>query len=291
MRFATIRTAGGTRAGRVDGEEIRQLPFRDVGELLASGPDWSRAATLDGPPIPLADADLAPLVPMPEKIFCVGLNYADHGAEAGLELPQYPTLFAKYARSLIGPDDDLALPSVSDAVDWEVELGVVIGSPVRNATEAEALEGIAGYTIVNDISMRDWQLRTSQYLSGKTFENSTPVGPCLVTPDEVDHARSLRLQLSVDGKLMQETTTDHLVFSPAQIVSYISSIITLVPGDLIATGTTSGVGHLQTPPRYLSPGDVIECSIEGIGSQTTHCVAQRTTKEGSKEGSQSPAVP
>jgi acylpyruvate hydrolase len=274
VRFTTIRTLDGHQAARVDGEEVVPLPFKDIGELIATGPDWAqRATSIDGQRLALAEVELAPLTPNPEKVFCVGLNYADHAEEANLDLPEYPTLFAKYARSLLGPDDDLVLPTVSDSVDWEIELGVVIGSPVRHASEAEALEAVAGYTIVNDISMRDFQLHTSQYLAGKAFESSTPVGPFLVTPDEVDHARALSMRLLVDDEMMQESSTDRLVFSVAQIIAYVSSIITLVPGDLIATGTPSGVGALRTPPRYLGAGSVVRCFIEGLGSQTTRCVA------------------
>jgi acylpyruvate hydrolase len=278
MRFTTIRTQAGTQAARVDGDEVTLLPFEDVGELLASGPHWVEQGGADGARIPLADADFATLVPNPEKIVCVGLNYADHAAEANLEVPGYPTLFAKYARSLLGANDDLVLPTVSDCVDWEVELGVVIGSTVRHASEDEALAAVAGYTIVNDISMRDWQLHTSQYLAGKTFESSTPVGPFLVTRDEVDHARALPVRLTVDGEVMQDSSTDQLIFSVEKIISYLSSIITLVPGDLIATGTPSGVGHLRTPRRYLTDGSVVECSIEGLGSQATRCVAADVAK-------------
>jgi len=280
MRFTTIRTHAGTQAARVDGDELIRLPFEDVGELLASGSDWLQQGSADGPRASLADADFAPLVPNPEKIVCVGLNYADHAAEADLEVPGYPTLFAKYARSLLGANDELVLPTVSDCVDWEVELGVVIGSPVRHASEDDALAAVAGYTIVNDISMRDWQLHTSQYLAGKTFESSTPVGPFLVTPDEVDHARTLAVRLTVDGDVMQESSTDQLIFSVAKIIAYLSSIITLVPGDLIATGTPSGVGHLRTPRKYLTDGSVVECSIVGLGSQTTRCVASDLAKGG-----------
>lgn len=281
MRFATIRTPDGHRAARIDADDITLLPFQDVGELVASGSDWAERASGDGPGLALSAVDFAPLTPNPEKIVCVGLNYADHAAEADLELPAYPTIFAKYGRSLLGPNDDLVLPTVSDSVDWEVELGVVIGSPVRHASEEEALAAVAGYTIVNDVSMRDWQLRTSQYLAGKTFERSTPVGPFLVTPDEVDHARDLSMRLAVDGEVMQSSSTAQLVHSVEKIISYLSSIITLVPGDLIATGTPSGVGALRTPPRYLSAGSVVECSIEGLGAQTTRCVAHEPAREGS----------
>lgn len=272
MRLTTLRTADGPRAARVDGDVLTKLPFEDLGELLATGPDWPTRAAADGPRLDLEGADLAPLTPAPEKIVCVGLNYADHAAEAGADVPEYPTLFAKYSRSLLGPCEDLVLPAVSTAVDWELELGVVIGTSIRGADSEEALAAVAGYTIVDDISMRDWQTRTSEYLAGKTFERSTPVGPFLVTPDEVDHARALRMRLTVDGEVMQESCTDQLLFSVAEVISYISQFITLVPGDLIATGTPSGVGAVREPPRFLRAGEVVECEIDGLGSQRTRCV-------------------
>ncbi|MBS1679111.1 MAG: fumarylacetoacetate hydrolase family protein [Actinobacteria bacterium] len=279
MRFTTIRTTDGTRAARVEGEELVLLPQADVGALLASGEGWRDAAGDER--VALAGADFAPLVPRPEKIFCVGLNYADHAAEANLPVLDHPTLFAMFHRALIGPGDELVLPDpeVTDWVDWELELGVVVGSPIRHASPEEALAGVAGYTIVDDISMRDWQTRTSQYLAGKTFEASTPVGPFLVTPDEIDPTAGLAMKLTVNGETMQESSTDQLVFGVAELLSYISEIITLVPGDLIATGTMAGVGHVRTPPVYLADGDVIECSIEGIGSQTTRCVAAATREK------------
>ncbi|WTD39676.1 fumarylacetoacetate hydrolase family protein (plasmid) [Streptomyces sp. NBC_01643] len=274
MRVTTIRTAWGTAAGRVEGNKIVQLPFADVGELLSSGSDWrERAEATDGIAVPVDEADFAPLVPRPEKIICVGANFRDHVAEVGLTLPEQPALFAKYSRSLIGPYDKIVLPPESNAVDWEVELGVVIGKTIRRVNEGEALAAVAGYTIVNDISMRDWQLRTSQFLQGKTFEASTPVGPYLVTPDEVDHARALELSCSVDGEVMQQSVTSELVFSVAKIVSYISSIITLVPGDLIATGTPAGVGAARRPPVYLTSGKSLETRIGGLGEQRNLCVA------------------
>jgi acylpyruvate hydrolase len=216
---------------------------------------------------------LAPPTPRPEKIFCIGLNYRDHAEEAGLDIPKHPPAFAKFWRALIGATSDIILPENSDKVDWEVELGVIIGRPVRHATESEALDAIAGYTIVNDISMRDWQRRTTQFLQGKTFESATPVGPYLVTPDEVDHARQLRLTCSVDGVLMQDGSTDEQIFSPVELVQYLSQIITLMPGDLIATGTPAGVGAARRPPAFLESGMVVSCAIEGLGKQTNRCVA------------------
>lgn len=276
MRLTTIRRAEGTAAGRVDGDQITVLPYADLGAFLAE-PDWrDRAEAATGDTLPLATAEFAPLVPRPEKVICVGINYRDHIAEVGAEVPDHPTLFAKYARSLIGPYDDLVLPRNSQAVDWEAELGVVIGRAVRHADEEDALAAVAGYTIINDVSMRDWQLRTSQFLQGKTFEASTPVGPYLVTPDEVGHAQALGITCLVDGDVTQRSVTSELVFSVAQIISYVSSFITLVPGDLIATGTPGGVGAMRKPPRFLAPGQTLTTRIDGLGEQSNPCVAPVT---------------
>jgi acylpyruvate hydrolase len=275
MRVTTVRTAAGNRAARLEDDSLVILPFSDVGELLATGDDWrERASAQNGPVIPLEGANLAPLIPRPEKIFCVGLNYRDHAAEANLEVPDHPMLFAKYARSLVGPNDDLELPKVSTKVDWELELAVVIGTAVRYVDESQAAEAVAGYTIANDISMRDWQMHTSQFLPGKTFEASTPIGPYLTTPDEVDHASALAMRLSVDGETMQSSSTDQLIFSVPELIAYISCVITLVPGDVILTGTSGGVGHKRTPPQYLRPGSVIEASIDGLGVQLNRCVPE-----------------
>ena len=264
MNLATIRTSAGTRAVRIDDGQVIGLDAAEVGELLAE-PDWRSFALQHGPSSELTDAlDFAPPVLAPEKIICVGLNYRQHITEMGREIPQYPTLFAKFSRALIGAYDDIVLPTTSQAVDWEAELGIVIGAPVRNAGVTEAAEAIAGYTVVNDITMRDWQYRSPEWLQGKTFESSTPVGPWLVTADEVGDP-ALELSCRVDGELMQSANTGDLVFGPAELVSYISGFITLVPGDLIATGTPGGVGHAQSPPRYLKPGNVLETSVAGIG--------------------------
>jgi acylpyruvate hydrolase len=213
-------------------------------------------------------------VPAPEKIICVGLNDGSHAEETGLGVPEYPTLFAKYARALIGPRDDILLPRNSSRVDWEAELAVVIGRVSRHLEEAEAGEAIAGYTVANDVSMRDWQVRTRQWLQGKTFETSTPVGPALVTLDELDDPDAVRVTCEVNGELMQETSTTDLVFSPAALVAYVSSIITLVPGDLILTGTPSGIGARMEPPRFLAPGDVVRTAIAGVGEIVNSCVAE-----------------
>ena len=273
MRFSTIRTDDGTTAARLDGDVLIPLDAADVGEMLArGGPGQPRTGASA---VPVAEADFAPVVTQPGKIICVGLNYRAHILETGRELPEYPTLFAKFADTLLGPRDELVLPSVSERVDWEVELGVVIGSPVYRATPEEALAAIAGYTVINDVSMRDWQRRTLQWLQGKMFEHSTPAGPYLVTPDEVGHAADLEVRCEVDGAVMQQSRTSDLLFSPAEIVAYASQAITLKPGDLIATGTPGGVGNARKPPVYLQPGQVLRTWIEGLGECVNLCVAEK----------------
>jgi len=275
MRFATIRTGAGTTAARLDSGTLIPLDASDVGALLATGDPASVPARAGAAAVPVADADFAPVVINPSKVICVGLNYRTHIAETGRELPEYPTLFAKFAETLMGPNDDLVLPAVSEKVDWEVELAVVVGTPVHRAGKDEALAAIAGYAASNDVSMRDWQRRTLQWQAGKMFQHSTPVGPYLVTPDEVDHAADLEIRCEVDGAVMQHARTSDLLFTPADIVAYASQVITLRPGDLLLTGTTGGVGDARKPPVYLQPGQVLRSYVEGLGECVNHCVAEK----------------
>jgi acylpyruvate hydrolase len=209
----------------------------------------------------------------PAHIFCIGLNYKGHIQETGKPTPEYPTVFAKFASSLTGPGSEVEIPENSSEVDWEVELGIVIGKSAKNVSTAQAMSHIAGYTVINDISMRDWQSRTNQWFQGKNFEASTPVGPSLVTPDEIDNARDLRIWCSVDGETMQDGRTSDLLFGPAELVSYISQFTTLLPGDLVASGTPSGVGMAQVPKRFLRAGEVLVSEIEGIGRLTNRFVS------------------
>jgi acylpyruvate hydrolase len=274
MRLATIRTAGGTRAARLEGEELVLLRAEDVGALLAD-PDRDRAANDEtGESLPLGGAQFATLVSRPTKTLWVGLNYRDHLVETGTPLPTYPTLFSKFTEALIGANDDIVLPSVSDEVDWEVELCVVIGRAARHVSPSEALSVIAGYTIANDISVRDYQLRTHNSTQGKTFEHTTPVGPFLVTGDEVDDALDLEVGCEVDGELVQQDRTSELVFGSCELVSYCSDIVTLKPGDLISTGTPGGVGFTRRPPRFLKPGQVVRTYIEGLGECRNACTKE-----------------
>jgi len=263
MRLGTIRTASGTSAVRIDGDLAIEIGASDVGALLAAG-DWrAQAGAADGPQHRIADLSYAPVVPRPGKIICVGLNYRSHIIEMGRDLPEYPTLFAKYPEALIGAFDPLTLPAESDQVDWEAEMAVVVGRRVRHAGAAAASEAIAGYSIINDVTMRDWQYRTPEWLQGKTFEATTPFGPHLVTPDEI--APDAKISCLIDGEVVQDSTIADLLFGPVDLVCYISTILPLDPGDVIATGTMGGVGHARTPPRYLQSGETLVARIEGIG--------------------------
>jgi acylpyruvate hydrolase len=277
MRLATIRTPDGTRAVRVEDDDAVEIGAHlDLGALLGR-PDWrTEAATADGPRHDLARLAYAPPVPSPEKIVCVGLNYRNHILEMGRELPEHPTLFAKFARAQVGAYDPVELPAGSDAVDWEAELGVYIGAEVRHATPEQARAAIAGYTVVNDVTGRDFQYRSPQWLQGKTFEASTPVGPWLVVAGPDDTPPSAELTCTVDGELVQKADTGDLVFDPAALVAYISQIVTLTPGDLIATGTPGGVGHARKPPRYLTEGSELVTRIEGIGECRNTLVSSAT---------------
>jgi acylpyruvate hydrolase len=277
MRLATIRIQGGTRAARIDGDTATVLAAEDVGALLAT-PGWvGTAATATSATLPTADLDYAPLIPHPDKIMCIGLNYRSHIAEMrGGDPPAYPTVFAKYRSSLIGAHDDIVLPPESSAVDWEAELAVIIGAPIRRVDREGATAAIAGYSVLNDVSMRDWQNRTMQFLQGKTFESSTPLGPWLVTPDEPGAVPgpAQSIGCSVDGEVMQDSTTADLLFDVPHQVSSQSTVMTLLPGDVIATGTPSGVGAGRKPPRFLADGQVVVTTISGVGELRNRCRAE-----------------
>ncbi len=278
MKLATIRTDAGTRAARVDDDGYVALDAPDVGALLARGEGGLAAvATARGTRHPLDDTSLAPVVPRPGKILCQGLNYRNHILEMAHELPDYPTLFAKVTDALIGARDDIWLPSASRQVDWEAELTFVIGRPVRHASAAEAAAAIAGFTVGNDVSMRDWQNRSLEWLQGKTWEHASPVGPWLVTPDEAGGVEpDLEIRCEVDGVVRQDSRTSELVFSAVDLVAYASEIVTLHPGDVIFTGTPGGVGHAMRPPVYLEHGQVVRTSIERVGELVNRCVAEPT---------------
>ncbi|MFF7335602.1 fumarylacetoacetate hydrolase family protein [Streptomyces sp. NPDC090306] len=273
MKLATLRTADGTRAVRLDGDLLVDLGHTDLGELFAED-DWrAKAAAASGTTWPVGAADFAPVVPNPSKVVCVGHNYTNHIKEMGRELPTHPTLFPKFAETLLGANDDIVKPAETDALDWEVELAVVIGERVRRADEEQAAGAIAGFTVMNDISARDWQFRTVEWTQGKIWEATTPVGPYVVTPDEVGGVRpGLEVRTVVDGEVVQRDDTGTLLFDPVFLVQYISTVITLNPGDIIATGTPAGVGNARDPKVFLVPGQTVVTEITGLGACTNKVV-------------------
>jgi acylpyruvate hydrolase len=269
VQLTTIRLDGTTRAARVEGDDLVLLDVPDVGAVLRGEADPGGGTAQ----LPAADAEYAPLVTHPGKIICVGVNYRDHISEMGREVPPAPTYFAKYREALIGAHDDIALPApdVSTSVDWEAELAIVIGSTVRHADPGEAMAAIAGFTVLNDVSVRDYQRRTTQFLAGKTFEGTTPLGPRLVTTEEVGDGSGLAITATVDGVVKQSSNTSELVFNAVDIVVDLSTILTLSPGDVIATGTPGGVGAARTPPEWLGEGSVLHTEITGLGACTNRC--------------------
>lgn len=263
IQYKTQRMA----AVAVDGG-FAPLNAQNLSELLDNEQwqDLARKALASGSAefIATADATILNPVPAPNKVICCGLNYSDHILEMGRELPEYPTLFAKFADTLTDPNAEITREN-SESVDWEAELAVVVGSTLRHASEDEALAAIAGYTVANDVSMRDWQRRTLQWFQGKAFDGTTPLGPYLVTPDEIDPVAGVEVICKVNGEEVQRGNTRTLVFSAAALLSYISSFTTLRAGDVVLTGTPGGVGMGMTPPRFLQSGDVLSTEVPGIG--------------------------
>lgn len=271
MDLATIRTAEGTTAAVRSGDRWLPLGAPDLSALLAD-PSWrttAEAALASSAPdagVAQTDAALALPLPAPAKVICCGLNYADHITEMGRDLPEHPTLFAKFADTLTGPTDEIAVPPAAQgALDWEAELAVVIGTELRGAGEDEARAGIAGYTLANDISVRDWQKRTLQWFQGKAWDATNPLGPVLVTADAVDPEDGIEITCEVNGIRRQTGNTKTLVFSAAALVAYISQFTVLRPGDVILTGTPGGVGMGMQPPQYLADGDTVVVEAEGLG--------------------------
>ena len=225
---------------------------------------------------PKVGADVRLGVPLtrPSKIVCVGLNYAQHAAESGMQIPKEPVLFFKATSAIIGPYDDVVIPKNSTKTDWEVELSIVIGKKASYVDEADALKHVAGYVLHNDLSEREFQLeRSGQWVKGKSCDTFAPLGPFIATPDEIPNPNNLNLWLKLNGEMMQNSSTTDFIFNVQQVISYISQFMTLLPGDIISTGTPFGVGLGLKPPKYLKPGDIMELGIEGLGSAKQHVKA------------------
>ena len=281
MRLATVRTGEGPRAcAEVNGRYVDLnaadpgLPasVREILAMGAEGIDRARAAVDQAGPDALAYAGatavlMAPVFD-PPKILCLGLNYRDHAEESGMAIPTEPILFGKYASSLIGSGETIELPPTSDQVDFEAELVIVIGRAGRDIPLGAAMDHVGGYAVGHDVSARDWQLHKpgKQWMAGKTFDTFAPVGPWVVTADEVPDPHALGIRLRLNGETMQDSSTSQLIFRVDAVIAHLSTIMTLQPGDLIFTGTPPGVGMARKPPVWLKDGDVVEVEIDGLGT-------------------------
>jgi 2-keto-4-pentenoate hydratase/2-oxohepta-3-ene-1,7-dioic acid hydratase in catechol pathway len=267
MRVISYGTAEGPRAGALREARVHGLgaPLRD---LLESGRlDDGTAASREGSP--LEQVELLPPIPDPQKIICIGLNYRSHAAEAGIEPPESPTFFAKFRNALVPAGAAVALPPTSRKVDYEAEVAFVIGRRTTAVAEADALDHVAGYTLFNDLSARDLQFSTPQWMPGKVFDGSAPCGPALVTPDEAGPHDSIEISLTLNGETMQQASTADLIFPVPALVAHLSHLMTLEPGDIVATGTPAGVGGARQPRVWLKPGDEIVISSPTLGELKT----------------------
>ncbi|GGI37770.1 hypothetical protein GCM10010988_15630 [Cnuibacter physcomitrellae] len=278
MRLISIARPGAVAAALVrDGDLV--LPLTGTGsstplsmnDLLDDWPHWSerlRTVQAEAPEDawrPIEEFEVLAPVPHPRSLLCIGLNYRDHATETGAAIPTLPVVFAKHSSTVVGSGAAIVLPESSAEVDYEAELAVVIGRRAFRVTPEEALEAVAGYTVMNDVSARDWQARTSQWMTAKSFPTFGPMGPALVTADELGDGRGLRIGLRVNGRTLQDSSTDEMIFGVAELVSHLSQFWAVEPGDVIATGTPAGVGFTRTPPVFLRDGDEVEAYVDGIG--------------------------
>ena len=274
MKLLRYGNAGQEKPGILDHQgNIRDLSAHvtDIAGDVLGDDQLAAIAAQDVGALPIVEGNprIGPCVAGVGKFLCIGLNYSDHAEEAGMEVPAEPVLFMKATSTICGPNDDVEIPRGSNATDWEVELGVVIGRETKYVSEDEALDHVAGYCVINDVSERDWQLRRAgQWVKGKSCDTFGPIGPWLVTRDEVPDPQALAMQLEVNGKRFQDGNTRTMVYGVAHVVSYLSQFMSLQPGDIISTGTPSGVGYAMDPPQFLKAGDEVTCRIEGIGTLT-----------------------
>jgi acylpyruvate hydrolase len=289
VRLATLITSSGPRlhvrvrdGGYVDiGEATGEAQYASFGSFVAAGPTAVEAARglQDRDGREYRPSEFGPAVPTPERILCLGLNYADHALEGGRAVPAWPDTFVRGHQTLLGPYADLVRPALTESFDYEGELGIVIGAGGRYIPASKAIDAIAGFTVLNDASARDWQRAGSQWTPGKNFDGSMPIGPEIVTPDEVD-VSDVALTTVLNGQVMQSARTSQMLVDVPSTVEFFSSFTTLRPGDVIATGTPGGVGFARNPPVWLQPGDVIEITIEGIGTIRNRVVAEDGDRSG-----------
>ena len=262
MRLVTFQVEVGStpQAGVISGNQVIGLG-KDMLSVIAAG----TLPAITGPAYDLAAVKLLAPIPRPPKFICVGMNYRDHAREAGVDIPSIPTIFSKFSNVVIGPGAPIVLPKNSTRPDYEAEFAFVIGPGGRHIPAARAMDHVFGYTIVNDVSARDHQTTTSQWLISKSFDTFAPMGPSIVTRDEIADPHALDLTLEIGGQILQHSNTRELVFGIPALIEYISSVVTLEPGDIVATGTPAGVGFARKPPRYLQPGDEVVIRIQDIG--------------------------
>lgn len=279
MKLVRYGAIGAEKPGLIDAEgKIRDLSdvVGDIAGATLSDAGLDLIRSVDPATLPEVDGDvrLGPCVGGVGKIVAIGLNYSDHAAESGMAVPPEPIMFMKATSCISGPNDPVIIPRGSEKTDWEVELAIVIGSRAKYVSEGDAMNHVAGFCVMNDVSERAFQIeRQGQWVKGKSADTFGPLGPWLVTRDEIDDPQALAMDLSVNGQIRQKGTTATMVYGVAHLVSYVSQFMTLHPGDLIPTGTPPGVGMGMKPPSYLKPGDVIELGIEGLGRQRQVCVA------------------
>jgi 2-keto-4-pentenoate hydratase/2-oxohepta-3-ene-1,7-dioic acid hydratase in catechol pathway len=270
MRLVTFRPAGGAaEAGILSGHQVTGLG-RDMLSVIASG----NSSQPSGPSYRLSDVTLLAPIPRPSKLICVGLNYRDHAAETKMEIPTVPTIFAKFSNVVIGPGEPIVIPRGSDRTDYEAEFAFVIGRGGRRIPASRAMDHVFGYTIVHDVSERKYQMATSQWMMGKTFDTFAPMGPSLVTKDEIGDPHALDIWLEVGGERLQDSNTRELIFKIPELIEHLSSVVTLEPGDVVSTGTPAGVGVARKPQRFLKPGDEVVVGVAGLGELRNPVIAE-----------------
>lgn len=282
MRFVTYRSAPDAqpKAGVLTGDQVTDLSGAGVHSVLEAAAGGAallervRQHVAGAPKVPLSSVTLLAPIPRPPKIICVGLNYRDHAIESNMEIPPVPTIFNKFPTSVIAPGVEVVLPKVSQKPDYEAELAVVIGTGGRNVPADKWEDHVFGYTILNDVSARDYQMRTTQWLMGKTFDTFCPMGPAIVTKDEVGDPHILDISLELNGEVMQNSNTRNLIFRIPELIADLSSVFTLEPGDIITTGTPAGVGFARKPPRFLQAGDEMVVKIQHLGELRNPVVAE-----------------